>query len=376
MRKNLLLWLTCIAGPLVFTSCQLMPEEDVLPASPVIYSYEAQEYEMTSVMRGDLVLSTTVNCTYIPAKEESLSFSLGSMYIDNVNVSEGDRVAAGQVLAELEQGNLQEQIAAQNYQLKVLELKKSHIEENRDLDLLKYDIILHDLEWELEHTNGVRVNYLEEQKEKRLEERAEVEEAYADQIQAAEDSIYLQKLRSEELKEDLKKRQIIAGIDGTVTYVRSVTEGQRSVKNQTLITISDLDTTVFVVKGEESQYFPEGTEVVITCQKKEFLADAVPADTFGMEVDNEEPMVYLRLRQPDPTLKDGARGKIDIVLEQSLNTLYVAKEAVGMVNGEAFVYMLDENGMRIMQKVTTGLKNKQYIEIVDGLEENDSVIIN
>ena len=374
MRK-LFVWMICIVGLFICTSCQLMPEEDVLPARPALGSYEAEAYRMAPVIRGDLVLSETVNCTYVPVKEENLSFSLGSLYIDKIHVSVGDQVQAGQVLAQLELSNLQEQIAAENYQLSVLEMKKLHIMENRELDLRKHDIILEELDWELANAEEAEGNDLPAQKKAQEELRAKTAKDYADQLQAVEDSIYIQKLRLEETEGKLKERQIIAGIDGTVTYVRSIADGQRSVKNQNVITISDLDTTAFKVKGEETQYFPIGQEVMILCQGKEFAAYVVDAAELDIPADEDASSVYLRLKQPDPTLEDGARGKITVILEQREDTLYVDKDAVRTSNGTSFVYMLDENGMRVMQEVTTGLLSGNWIEIVDGLQEHDSVIL-
>ena len=376
MRKYLLLCFGCMAASCMLTSCSLMPEEESLPASPVIYSYTAEEYKLTTVMRGDLVIDTTVSCTYVPAKEKNLSFSFGGVYIDKVYVQKGDQVKEGQVLAQLAQDNLQEQIASQQYQLDVLELEKVHMEENRDFDLLKHDIVLDNLEWSMEHNGGASAYKLQEQKEEQLEQRAETEEKYAKQLQEAEDAIYLQKLRLTKLNEELEQSQIIADMDGTVTYVRSVSVGERSVKGQVFITLSDLDSTVFVVEGKNAKYFPEGTEVLINCQDKEIAAQAVALENLDMTVDADgEDVAYLQLKQPDPSITDGERGKIKVVLEQSLDTLYVDKDAIGKVNGEAFVYMLDQDGLRIMQKVTTGLECGDYIEILDGLKENDSVIL-
>lgn len=376
MGRKILLCYIWIVGSLLLTGCQLMPEEDVLPESPVIHSYEAEEYKIATVMRGDLVINKIVSCTYVPAREEDLSFSLGSIPIDKVYVDEGDQVKAGQILAQLELGNLQEQLTSLNYQLKVLELEKSHVLENMGLDIQKHDIILEDLEWEIAHTEGVRLDELLKAKEEQQQKRAETQKTYADQIQTVEDSIYLQRLRIEEGQEQLRQRQIVAGIDGTVTYVRNASEGQRSVKGQMFFSISDLDTTVFVVKGEDAQYFSVGEEFVITCQNREFETYVGAASEFGIsEEEEEDGRVYLQLKQPDPTLKDGTNGTIELILERSQDTLYVDKDAIKTANGENFVYMLDEEGMRMIQKVTTGLKNSDFIEIIDGLQENDNVII-
>jgi len=376
MRSVVCMCAIYVGAMFLFTSCSFMPEEEVLPASPILYSYEAEEYNMTAVMRGDIVISKTVNCTYVSAKEEDLSFSTGGKYIDKIHVREGDQVKAGQVLAELELDNLQEQVASEKYQLKVLNLKKEHIEELKNLDLAKYDIVLNDLQWEIDREKGYRIHSLNEKKEELQKERLEMEESYAQQMQATEDAVYLQKIRIKECEQDLKARQIMAGIDGTVTYVRKVTAGQKSVKGETMITVSDLDTTVFKVEGEDTQYFSEGTDAVISCQNKELIASVVSDEIFGQKNDKEdEPVIYLQLKQPDPTLKEGARGKITVILEESRDTLYVIKSAVGTVDGEAFVYTVDEDGLLIMQKVKTGLEDGKYIEIIDGLKENDSIII-
>ena len=72
-----------------------------------------------------------------------------------------------------------------------------------------------------------------------------------------------------EMKEELKSKQLAAGIDGTVTYVRDVPLGTRSTKDQVLVEITDLRSMAFTVSGTKAEYFPVGTEVVITCQKRE-----------------------------------------------------------------------------------------------------------
>ena len=112
MRKK---WLPILAGIVLLscTSCAILPEEEELPAAPVVRDYEVEEYEQTPVLRGDLQLSQKVSCTYRPAKAEDLSFALGGEYISAVYVETGQTVKKGQLLAELEQGNIDEQIEAQ-----------------------------------------------------------------------------------------------------------------------------------------------------------------------------------------------------------------------------------------------------------------------
>ena len=380
MGKKTLQWRTvsiAFITSVMCTACQIMPEEEVLPAIPVIRSYEAIEYTQAPVLRGDLTVNTTVSCTYVPAKEENLAFAIGGVYIDKVNVAEGQQVRAGEILVELEQENLQQTISNQEYELKVLRLKKEHLLENLQLDMRKHDIILKEYEWEIQHSDELHGQDVRLQKEKQEQKRAQEQAVYGEKIQDIEDAIYIQELYLDEMKANLKDRQLVAGIDGTITYVRKVQDGQRSVMGQILVTVSDMDTTVFRVKGKNALYFTVGEQVVLTSQKKEYTAEVVESSALGLEEQQEddEPIAYLRLTQPDPTLEEEEKGTIQITLEERKDVLYVNKKAIKTSNGQSFVYMLDEEGLRIMQEVTTGLESGSYIEIMSGLKEGDSVII-
>lgn len=355
MQKNVLRWFSITAAlPFLLTACQFFPAEEELPAAPIIRSYEAEEYAQTVVLRGDLFLNKKIQCEYMPTKEDRLSFSLGGEYIDRIYVVKGQQVQAGELLAELVQDDLPEQIVSQEYEIQVLEARKSHLIENLELELslLKY-----------QEASVIRINDTKEQ--------------YQKQMQEIEDSLYIQKLRLEELKTELKNRQICAGMDGTVTSVRTVEAGQRSVEGRTMITVADMDTTAFTVKGDDAKYFPVGTEVVITFNGKEYAAVSVEATDLGLPepVEGATAIAYLRLDQPDPTLEAGNRGMIEITLEARYDVLYLNKKAIKTADNKNFVYVLDENGLKVMQDVTVGLISGGFAEIVSGLAEGDSVII-
>jgi RND family efflux transporter MFP subunit len=290
----------------------------------------------------------------MPAKEEKLSFSIGGVLIDTVYANEGQMVKKGDLLVKLEQENLIEQIAEQKYKLKVLELEKEHAAKQMELDLI----------------------LLQLEAEKSGEKDAELVSSYADQIQDLEDSIYIENLRLQDLEKALALREIRAGISGTVTKVSKVKEGDRSVKGNVIVTVSDMDTTVFVVQGNDASYFTEGDQVTIQCQRKEYEAYVVNPKEMGIEdKEGDGKVAYLKMKYPDPTLEEKSRGTVYIVLDQRTNALYVSNKAIKTSNGEEFVYMLDEEGMRVMRPVTTGMESDGYIEIVSGLAEGEAVII-
>ena len=173
------------------------------------------------------------------------------------------------------------------------------------------------------------------------------------------------------------KEVIVAGMDGTVTYVSEVKTGQRSKEGELFITISDMTTTAFTVEGADAELFPVGEKMTITKGSTEYAAVSVEAAVLGMESlgEDEKPVAYLMLERPDPTLKSGDIGSIKLVQESSMNTLYVNKNAVKTADGKQFVYVLNEAGHKVMQDVTVGLTSGSDIEITSGLEEGDRVVV-
>ncbi len=348
MNKKAAQYLMFMLVLFLCTSCRLMPVEEELPAAPVIRSYKGEEYRQASVQRGDLVLTKAVRCTCIPMRRENLSFSLGGVIIDRIYVSEGQQVQAGELLAELAMGDLGEQIRTLENELQVLKLKKEQLLEQQTMEN----------QWQ-DTSNGDLLAGVEQQ------------------LREVEDDLYIQELRLEEKKAERQERQIYAGIDGTISYVQKIKSRQCSVKGETIIIISDKTTALFTVEGADALYFPIGTQTVIRCQDREFGAFAVEASGLGMPDKGEagEPIAYLKMTEPDLFIKNGAEGSIRITLETREQVLYVSKKAIKTANGAQFVYMQDEDGLKIRQTVTTGLVSGDFIEITSGLAEGDRVIV-
>ena len=367
MKKNFLQRICfVVVFFMMLTGCGLFPEEEVFPAAPVIQPYESQEYTQTAVIRGDLVTEKTIWCEYVAVKSENLCFALSGEYIENVYVTQGQLVKAGDLLAELKQDNLKEQIALREYQIKVIELKIKHLKEDQKLEALKQDA-------KLDAIPEGQVAEREAQQQKADAQK----EKYEQQLQALEDSKYIENIHLKELKQALAARRIVAGIDGTVTYVSTVKDGQRSKEGEVFIKISDMTTTAFTVTGDSAAHFPVGSETVIVKGGIEYAAVSVEASVLGMETpgEGEAPIAYLMLKQPDPSLESGDSGTITLVLDSRINTLYVSKDAIKTANGKQFVYVLNEEGLKVMKDVTLGLENEKYIEIISGLAEGDRVIV-
>lgn len=355
MRKKLRksFWLSVGVLPFLLTACQMVPVEEELPAAPVMQSYEIEEYQLTTVKRGDIFLEKTVRCEYIPANREMLGFMLGGEYIDQVFVAEGQTVQKGELLAELVTSDLEQRIDTQEYTLETLRLKEQQARELWALDLARLEAAKADFSL-----------------------ISETDEKYYLQVQELEDAVYIEKMKLADLKEELNKRRLYAGINGTVTYLRQTKNGDRSVEGQLFMTLADMDSVAFVVKGEDAVYFPIGTQTLIRCNSKEYQAVAVEPERLGLKgSDTGEPVAYLQLMQPDPTIEDGTTAMIKVVMEASQDTLYLEKKALRSADGKYYVAVMDEEGWKVTKEVSTGLITTEYIEITGGLEEGSLVII-
>lgn len=357
MRKKGLQWLAFWMIPAMLSGCQLLPEEELLPAVRPLYVYEPEDYQKATVQRGDLENVLQVNCTYEAIHEEIAAFALGDLYVEQVLVKKGQKVQAGDLLASLEQTDIQQKIADLAYRLEVLQLKLAYLQESKMLALSECE-----LRWDWKQVQ---------------EKRAEVEEKYAAQLQDIEDDIYIQSLLLEEKKAELKQRQLIAGINGTVTYVKELKAGLQSVKGEGFARIVDFDTAVFYVHGDNAAHFPVGTKTSV----RNNIDDSITYEVISVDpselgiTPTDEKCAYLKLIQQDSELEDGTSGTIVITLDKRTDTLYVDRSAVKATGGEPFVYILNGDGLREIRMVKTGLRTDKYVEILDGLQEGDKVIL-
>lgn len=389
MRRKHLGLIAFMLIPVILSGCQLLPQEEVLPAAPVIHAYEAEEYEYATVARGDMASTTTLTAYYEIIKQQDLSFPLGGFYIASVSAEVGQQVKAGDILATLEQGDIQTQIDAKQHEINKRYKESEHLKETLELELTQSDATLASLEQELQQlqasvpaeedaeTIQQRIDALILQKESLEQRKISAQNTYDQQMQSIDDSLYVASLRLKELKSTLEHRQLVAEIDGVVTYVYYMPGEYHSIKDETYITVSDLNSAAFTVDEKHAAYFPVGTEVIITCNGQEYEAIVVEAADLGIdEPDTEEPApVYCKLKESTLSFKEYEKGTISVTEEQRTNVLYVQQEAVHTANDESFVYLIDEDGLRTMQSVATGLQANGFIEIVTGLNEGDRVII-
>jgi len=360
-RKHL--WLTLLLlSTLLLPGCALLPEEEAIRTAPVIRAYEPQEFHTTPVMRGDLIQSVKVSCRYMPVQTAALSFSLSDEYIDKVLVQAGAVVEKGQLLAQLQLGDLEERIAATNNAVAELELRHTYLQKRYDLALRRHEIASEDL--------------LPEEKEKALEA---IREEFALQGQELLDALELQRLTLKDLEDRLALRQIRAPFSGTVSRVSGYKKGDTSSLNSSVVTLIDSTMSLFRTETEYWDRFLPGQEYEITVSKQPYRAVVTDEASLGLEptekVPGKKAYVYLVLAEPSFELEDGDVGTTVLVLSEHLDVLYLPKDALSASAGQPIVYYQREDGMKAIKPVETGVTIGDYTEIISGLSEGELVIM-
>lgn len=357
MKKTRKLVILILALAHLLTGCQLIPAEEVYQKSPSLKEDTPVEYKLAYATRGDISDILTISCYYRSVREETLTFRVGDEWINAIYVAKGDMVKPGQVLAELEMDDIAQEEKRLVLQREQLDLSLSQLLFDKSRAIER-----HEIAFGADAPEALRALVL----------------AYDDKQRALGDEIEYADMRLSELREDIKKRQIIATIDGTVMYVRTVREGDRSVEGERFMRVADTSTAVFVGETSDPECFRDGDLLEITVNKNTYPARVVTAEALGIDPvvyeEGEKTEVYLLPLELPPEIEDGDRGQVSVVRDAREDTLYVPTKAILLVDGREAVYGLDKYGLKTIVFIETGLVAGKETEVLSGLSEGDPVI--
>lgn len=315
--------------------------------------------------------------------------------IVSLPVKEGQKVKKGDLLIKIKSDQYQ---AALDRLVASLQASKSSLNSikaayekaqqdyNRTLELHKKGLAS-DAELEL-----VKSNYLSRQGE------YEAQKAMVLQSEAA----------IKEQKEIIAKTAIYSPIDGTVTGL-NVKLGERVLgsnftQGTNLMTIADLSNMEAVIDVNENDIINVkiGQKAIIdvdAIKGKKFygevyeIANSPKTTGLGTQEQVVNFSVKIKIYDKESELKPGMSCNADIETDYRFNVLSVPLQAVTArsdnknndnpenktdnkkkENNIQEIVFLHKNGIAKIQKIKTGISDDNYIEIVEGLNENDEVI--
>ena len=345
----------------MFGGCALLPEEDEVQHSPVVVENTVVTYKTTFVMAGDIANTTELFCTYKPVKTEGYAFDLEGEFFDAVFVTEGQHVQEGDLLVQLDISAIEASIESNQHEIDVANLNALHLQQERDLKSKQADALQKILPPEM--AGGVQSS-------------AEVYASYQNRINSLYNNITVLQLRKNELLQKKAERQLRAGFEGNVSKIENVTNRDLCEQGKVVVTVADTATSMFTAKTKYHEYIKPGQTYEMVLNDETYTLEAVdPAEFEVVNEPGKDGTVFFELKDAIADFDQNANGRIDLVLAESKNTLYVLSQAIVTTSNGSVVYGFDENGVMTMIPVETGISNDKYTEIKSGVTASQELIL-
>ena len=178
------------------------------------------------------------------------------------------------------------------------------------------------------------------------------------------------------VREAYNKMPLIAAIDGTIIK-RSAEPGQTVSSGKEVLVLADRLIITANVDETDIGGVKKG-------QKAEFYLDAFPEDkhtgtvvsiAHDSTVENNINVYEVKILPSGkiPVLRSGMTADINIITETKKGVMSLPKKAIVYRDGESYIQIKKDGNKLEDKKVKTGKSNEKYMEIVSGLEENETV---
>lgn len=354
-----------------------------------------ESIQIANVEQGPVSSSITASGIVVPRFEQQIPSPLQTE-ISRVFLKAGAQVKAGDIIMELNNSKILLVVNGLHDQIQLKEVAIDRLKQQQAKDIRALQSRIELLNVDLKGQNIHLNRYLELQKknivsdfdvdtamltvEKTQIELRQLEEQINDirgLIKIDLEKIALEKkILNHQLitqQELLAHCQVKAPYDGILTQVLDQT-GQNVNQGLTLAKVANLNS--YRIEGTLSDYYAQqlsnGLEVKIKLPSGNSigtLSRVLPTVTDGVM------KILVDFNQPDITqLRPNLRLELEIITAQKQQSLRVKNGIAFNGGGLQEVFVVNQDSA-IKRKVTTGMSNAQYIEIIAGLEHGDQVII-
>ncbi|MCR5255563.1 MAG: efflux RND transporter periplasmic adaptor subunit [Acetatifactor sp.] len=360
MKNRRLLTAVLMTGMMAMAGCG---NSEMIENTPVLVSEDEEiSYSTAEVNTGSVVKNVTLSGEYTPTETESLYFPVNNRLITKVYVDKNDYVSAGTLIAELDVADIEEKIEDLKYEIEHTELELAHTQELKEFDLSDAFIMY----------DGYSKKS-DDDKKAYEEKKSDIEASYRTLIRNMEDDLKIKKARLSDYRKELDEGRLYASITGQVTYLASRIEKSYSSESTLIATISDLETSYFLVKGlDYAEFFTDGSEVTASYKDggKTYEILITPTQMDKWEADE---CMYFESLDESP-VKNGAACNIYLEVERKDDVLCVPSNAIHSSDKGEFVYIV-KDGMLEMRFVTVGIVGDTMTEITGGLKKGEIVAI-
>lgn len=333
--------LLAVVGFTLLAGCSLMPQEEEKEALPQIRAPKISQKPEYPVTRKTLELKATGSGKLLSDKEENLFFETDNRRITDVHVKAGDKVKQGQVLAELDPGDLNSQIR------------------RKEIDIEKTEL--------------------------------DLKEAMRGDAAATADSVLLRKQQLDyelmkeelaELKEELNSLKLTAPYSGTLVSF-TAEKGDLARAYESIGRIADMNSLIVAVQfnTNDMDSIAPGMETIVDINASGEYKGKVgrlPVDD-GQSGDNEgeeslDAYTLIELSKLPEGLGRGTPLSASVIVQRKEKALTIPLAALRTQNNRHYVLVANPDGSKGEVDVEIGIQTSTDVEIIKGLEEGQKVV--
>ena len=345
----------------------------VVPSRPV---YQVQ--------RGDIIDARAFYGRVSPIVSEPLQFSVDGRVIA-VHFNRGDIVQQGDVIAELDASILEQTLAIAQSDLEIAQSLLDNVQNqvgfqtqraqlNLDLAQLNLDHALAQADTPPTDDQAYEISRLEIERDLAQLTLDEVNSVIDPQLQV---DVTRAEERIDDILTQIEQMKLVAPMDGTVTSLQinvgdvvTPFEAIGLVSDETNLEVRD---TLAVETVEE---LVEGMAVQLTIANRP--SEPVPGTLFILPAPygaGDDEFVHIRFDDPSQTTDFivGDRVTISVIFNERHDALWLPTGAIREFNGRNFV-VVEEDGAQRRIDVVLGIEGDGRVEVVEGVEEGQTVI--
>ncbi len=338
--------------------------------------------KVTPVQRGELIIKLRSLGEAVTDKKITMKAEVSGI-IKNLNVEEGKHVKKGDLLVEL--NDLKYRLELEKREILRLEylskliLEQKFTEPKRELrDSDKEKIYQAKKEYEKANNayNKGLISKKEYERAKGNYEFILIESGgKRDEIRAS--SLTQAEIGLKQAQIELERTRIRAPFAGIITDIRVSPHEQVEIGRELFILVN-----ISRIKVEAKVLESEVGKLKVN-REAELRFSAYPGRTFKGRVKAISPLVnpedktckvFIDVVNPKEAIKPGMHAEVEIVTETYKDRLIIPQEAILVRRGRKLAFVV-EDGLAKWRYIEIGLENEDYAEILDGVKENELVII-
>lgn len=378
--SKLLHWplLALLTAPVLLAGCARTGKVDAAVGAPVA--------AVVTVARHDLSNTLEIASEFEPYQEIEV-YAKVSGYIEKLYVNWGTHVKTGQILADLEIPELQQQLQEDEASVHRSEsdLERAREEVNRATSAYKVAHLTYSRLADVQKSQPglVAQEDIDVSEGKDLEASAAVSAAKAS-LASAEQALAAAKAMLDKDKALYAYSHITAPFDGVVTLMHAYTGAllpagtSSNIGNSALCRLSQNDLLRLVIPVPE-RAVPDLHLGEIIAVKVSTLGKTSSGKIarFSGQIDTQTRTMHTEVEVPNPNyeLVPGMYASVEIPLRKAPGVLALPTQVVQPTeSGKGTVLLVNDSNQIERRTVTLGLQTASEIEIVSGLKEKDRVI--